>query len=89
MELALEKLQEKWSVKYILAVKTWLVHWENVKTFFAFLVQIRSLIYRTNAVESVQRQLRKVTKSKAIFPTDEALTKMLFLSIRDMFMAID
>lgn len=82
--LSLEKLQEKWGVKYILAVKPWLVHWENVKTFFAFPEQIRSLIYTTNAVESVHRQLRKVTKSKAIFPTDEALTKMLFLAIRDI-----
>ncbi len=82
--LSLEKLQEKWGVKYILAVKPWLVHWENAKTFFAFPEQIRSLIYTTNAVESVHRQLRKVTKSKAIFPTDEALTKMLFLAIRDI-----
>lgn len=64
----LEKLQKKWEDRYTLAVRPWLIHWENIKTFFAFPEQIRSLIYTTNAVESVHRQLRKVTKSKAVFP---------------------
>lgn len=80
----LEKLQNKWEAKYALAVRPWLVHWDNLKTFFAFPEQIRTLIYTTNAVESVHRQLRKVTKSKAVFPTDESLVKMLFLAIRDV-----
>ncbi len=80
----LEKLQKKWEDRYTLAVRPWLVHWENIKTFFAFPEQIRSLIYTTNAVESVHRQLRKVTKNKAVFPTDESLVKMLFLAIRDI-----
>ena len=79
-----EKLQAKWECKYTLAVKPWLVHWENIKTFFAFPEQIRRIIYTTNAVESVHRQLRKVTKNKAVFPTDESLVKMLFLAIRDV-----
>ncbi|MGE4574373.1 MAG: IS256 family transposase [Parachlamydia sp.] len=51
----LEKLQKKWESKYALAVRPWLVHWDNVKTFFAFPGQIRHLIYTTNAVESVHR----------------------------------
>lgn len=80
----LEKLQKKWEPKYALAVRPWLVHWDNIKTFFAFPEQIRLLIYTTNAVESVHRQLRKVTKNKAVFPTDESLVKMLFLAIRDV-----
>lgn len=80
----LEKLQEKWEHKYALAVRPWIVHWDNIKTFFAFPEQIRTLIYTTNAVESVHRQLRKVTKNKAVFPTDESLVKMLFLAIRDV-----
>jgi len=80
----LEKLQEKWAPKYALAVRPWLVHWDNIKTFFAFPEQIRRLIYTTNAVESVHRQLRKVTKNKAVFPTDESLVKMLFLAVRDV-----
>lgn len=80
----LGKLQKKWESKYALAVKPWLVHWDNIKTFFAFPEQIRRLIYTTNAVESVHRQLRKVTKNKAVFPTDESLVKMLFLAVRDV-----
>lgn len=80
----LEKVQQKWELKYALAVRPWLTHWNNLKTFFAFPEQIRSLIYTTNAVESVHRQLRKVTKNKAVFPTDEALVKMLFLAISDV-----
>ena len=80
----LEKLQKKWESRYALAVRPWIVHWDNIKTFFAFPEQIRVLIYTTNAVESVHRQLRKVTKNKAVFPTDESLIKMLFLAIRDV-----
>jgi putative transposase len=80
----LEKLESRWGSKYPLAVKPWVVHWENIKTFFLFPEPIRRLIYTTNAVESVHRQLRKVTKNKSIFPTDEALFKMLFLAIRDV-----
>lgn len=80
----IEKLQKKWEAKYALAVRPWIVHWDNLKTFFAFPEQIRRVIYTTNAVESVHRQLRKVTKNKAIFPTDESLIKMLFLAVRDV-----
>mgnify|MGYP003440696604 CR=1 FL=1 len=80
----LEKLQGKWESKYALAVRPWIANWDNIKTFFCFPEQIRTLIYTTNAVESVHRQLRKVTKNKAVFPTDESLVKMLFLAIRDV-----
>lgn len=80
----LGKLQQKWDSKYTLAVRPWLNHWDNIKVFFAFPEQIRRLIYTTNAVESVHRQLRKVTKNKSVFPTDESLVKMLFLAIRDV-----
>jgi putative transposase len=78
------KLQNKWESKYALSVKPWIVNWENIRTFFEFPEQIRRLIYTTNAVESVHRQLRKVTKNKSVFPTDESLVKMLFLAIRDV-----
>jgi putative transposase len=61
-----------------------MTHWDNIKTFFAFPETIRRIIYTTNALESLQRQFRKVTKNKAIFPTDEALLKMLFLAARDI-----
>lgn len=49
----LERLQKKWEPKYALAVRPWLVHWDNLKTFFSFPEQIRRIIYTTNAVESV------------------------------------
>jgi len=75
------KLQEKWGNKYYLAVNPWVSHWENVKTFFKFPDEIRSIIYTTNAVESLHRQFRKTTKNRAVFPTDESLFKLLFLSV--------
>lgn len=83
-EQNLQRLQEKWNSNYPLAVKPWIFHWENIKTFFDFATPIRRIIYTTNAVESLHRQFRKVTKNKAIFPSDEALFKMLFLAARDV-----
>jgi transposase-like protein len=80
----LNRLSQKWGQAYPLAVKPWITHWDNVKTFLDFPEAIRRLIYTTNAVESVHRQLRKVTKNKSIFPTDESLTKMLYLAVQDV-----
>lgn len=80
----LEKFRMKWESKYPLAVKPWINHWGNLKTFFAFPEAIRRLIYTTNAVEAVHRQLRKVTKNKGVFPNDQSLVKMLFLAIKDI-----
>lgn len=77
----LYKLQQQWEGKYPLAVKPWIKHWENIKTFFDFHEDIRRIIYTTNAVESLHRQFRKVTKNRAVFPNDESLFKLLFLSI--------
>lgn len=79
-----EQLYEKWNSKYPLAVNPWIVHWDHIKTFFEFSGPIRRIIYTTNAVESLHRQFRKVTKNKALFPTDQALFKMLFLAARDV-----
>jgi putative transposase len=87
LELAeqnLERLQGKWNGNYPLAVKPWVSHWDNIKTFFEFSPPIRRIIYTMNAVESLHRQFRKVTKNKAVFPSDEALLKMLFLAARDI-----
>lgn len=75
------ELQRKWEEKYPLAVKPWIMHWENTKTFFKFPEAIRSIIYTTNAVESLHRQFRKVTKNRAVFPNDEALFKLLYLFV--------
>jgi len=82
--IALETLQRKWGEKYPLAVKPWVSNWENVKTYFLFPEPLRRMIYTTNAVEALHRQFRKVTKNRAVFPNDEALTKLLYLAIRDI-----
>jgi putative transposase len=78
------KLKDKWGTQYPLAVKPWIANWENLKTFFEFPEVIRNVIYTTNAVELVHRQMRKVTKSKSVFPSDESLIKILFLVVRDV-----
>lgn len=75
------KLQERWEGKYPLAVKPWVSHWENIKTFFDFHEDIRRIIYTTNAVESLHRQFRKATKNRTVFPNNKSLIKLLFLSV--------
>ena len=83
-EEALLKLQDRWESRYPLAVNPWVKNWENIKTFFQFPDHIRKLIYTTNAVESLHRQFRKVSKNRSVFPSDDALFKMLFLAARDI-----
>ena len=80
----LDMLEENWSKKYSLAIKSWKNNWENIATFFKYPQEIRTIIYTTNAVEAVHRQFRKVTKNRALFPNDDALKKMLFLAYRDL-----
>lgn len=82
-DVALENLmaaKEKWSKKYPNAIKSWEDNWDNLITFLAFPDYIRKIMYTTNAIESLNSQFRKVTKAKLIFPNDESLMKMLYLS---------
>lgn len=82
-EEALEYLliaKEKWEKKYPNAIKTWEDNWDNLNTFFAFPEYIRKIMYTTNAIESLNSQFRKVTKTKLIFPNDDSLLKMLYLA---------
>lgn len=58
--------------------------WVNLSTYFKYPQEVRQLIYTTNAIEGFNRQLRKVTKSKAVFPTDDSLFKMLYLAMMDI-----
>lgn len=81
-EAALGSLTAKWSEKYPLAIKPWREHWANASTYFKYPDYIRKIVYTTNAVEALHRQLRKVTKNRSMFPNDEALAKMLFLAIK-------
>jgi len=78
------KLQEKWEKKYPLSVTPWVNNWDNIKTFFQFPEVIRRVIYTTNAVESLHRQFRKVTKSRAVFPSNQALFKILYLTAKQI-----
>lgn len=79
----LESMMESWK-KYRAVLNGWLDKWENLSTYFSYGSQIRKLIYTTNTIEGFNRQLRKVTKSKALFPNDEALKKTLYLCTQDI-----
>ena len=79
----LEAMKDSWK-KYRAVVENWQMKWENLSTYFSYGAQIRRLIYTTNTLEGFNRQLRKVTKNKAVFPNDEALRKTLYLTTRDI-----
>jgi putative transposase len=79
-EANLVDLGEKWGEKYAIAVRSWENNWEELATFFDYPAEIRRLIYTTNPIEGYNRQLRKVTKNKASFPTQEAVRKLLYLA---------
>lgn len=76
----LDKIKAKWESKYPFSIKSWEANWDCLSTFFKFPNEIRKIIYTTNVIESLHRQYRKVTKTKSIFPTDDSLMKMLYLS---------
>jgi len=82
--IELDEFDKKWGDKYAIAIKSWRNNWDELSTLFKYPQEIRTLIYTTNAMESYNRQLRKVTKSRAIFPTDESLLKMLYLATMDI-----
>ena len=77
---SLKLLEEQWGKKYPLAVKSWYANWNELSTMFKYPPEIRTLIYTTNAIENFNRQLRKVTKTKSAFVSDEALMKILYLA---------
>ena len=78
----LEGFAEKWAGKYPSIAPAWRRAWAEVIPFYAFSAPIRKIIYTTNAVESLNRVLRKTLKTKGSFPTEEAATKLIFLAIR-------
>ena len=81
---ALETFAQNWDNKYPKIVKSWRENWANLSTYFKYLQEVRRLIYTTNTIEGFNRQLRKVTKSKSVFPTDDSLLKMLYLAMMDI-----
>ena len=80
----LQKVKEKWKDKYLSAFKTWEENWDAICPFFQFSEGIRKIMYTTNTIESLNRQFRKYTKTKSVFPTDMSLLKCLYLSIRNI-----
>lgn len=86
-EIALQELEafgEKWNGKYPKIYKSWSSKWPQLATYFKYPEEVRKLIYTTNAIEGFNRQLRKVTKSRTVFPTDDSLLKMLYLAMMDI-----
>lgn len=80
----LERFHDKWEAKYPKIYKSWHDHWPTLSTYFKYPEEVRKLIYTTNAIEGFNRQLRKVTKSKTVFPSDDSLLKMLYLATMDI-----
>ena len=80
----LENFDEKWGTKYPKIAISWRDNWANLSTYFKYPQEVRTLIYTTNAIEGFNRQLRKVTKNKGVFPTDDSLLKMLYLAMMDI-----
>ncbi len=76
----LETVRETWGKKYPYALSNWDNNWEDVSSFFQFSDDIRRIMYTTNIIEGLNRQYRKVTKTKSVFPSDSALEKMLYLT---------
>ena len=81
---ALDEFEENWGKKYPKIAPSWRENWANLSTYFKFPQEVRRLIYTTNTIEGFNRQLRKVTKSKSVFPTDDSLLKMLYLAMMDI-----
>ena len=80
----LQEVKNKWSDKYASAFKTWEENWDAICPFFQFSEQIRKIMYTTNTIESLNRQFRKFTKTKSVFPTDMALLKCLYLATKNI-----
>lgn len=82
-EAALNDFATKWEHKYSYAIQSWRNNWEDLTVFFEFPVDIRKIIYTTNLIENLNGKIRKYTKNKLSFPTDEAVMKSVYLAVRE------
>lgn len=82
-EFAFEEFKEKWGKKHPIIIRSWENNWLELTTYFKYPYEIRKMIYTTNIIEGYHRQLRKVTKTKTAYPSDEALIKILYLATTD------
>ena len=81
---ALDSFAETRDKKYPKISKSWRENWADLSTYFKYPQDVRRLIYTTNPIEAFNRQLRKVTKSKSVFPTDDSMFKMLYLAMMNI-----
>lgn len=81
---ALEQFKQKWGHKYMASIKSWEENWDNLTAFLDYPQEIRKLIYTTNIIESFNASLRKFTKNKKVFPTDEAALKSVYLAAQQI-----
>ena len=82
-EVALNDFAQKWESKYGYAIKSWRENWDELTVFFDFPLEIRKIIYTTNLIENLNGKIRKYTKNKMSFPTDEAVLKSVYLAIKE------
>lgn len=82
-KMALEDFAQKWNDKYSYAIKSWRDNWEELTVFYEFPVEIRKIIYTTNLIENLNGKIRKYTKNKLSFPTDDAVMKSVYLAVRE------
>ena len=80
---ALEDFAAKWNSKYSYAVQSWRNNWEELTVFFEYPVEIRKVIYTTNLIENLNGKIRKYTKNKLSFPTDDSVMKSVYLAVRE------
>jgi transposase-like protein len=83
-ELNLADFADKWGKKYPVVIKSWQDNWHKLSTYFKYTEDIRRIIYTTNTIEGFHRQVRKVTKNKGVFPSDDALLKLVYLAYRNI-----
>lgn len=83
-EYRLEEFRDKWNGKYPHVLRSWDSNWAELCTYFKYPQEVRRLIYTTNPVEGFHRMLRKFTKTKVIYPTDEAVRKSVYLSVQEI-----
>jgi len=81
---ALENFAEKWGSKYAYAIKSWKDNWDELTAYFDYPMEIRRIIYTTNAIESLNSSIRKYTKTKTVFPDDQAALKAVYLAIANV-----
>jgi transposase-like protein len=81
---ALQAFEKKWGSKYGYAIKSWKDNWEELTAYFDYPMEIRKIIYTTNAIESLNRGIRKYTKTKAVFPDDQSALKAVYLAVNNV-----